>query len=127
MSIPARNKLWALASTPENLRLCEQYPRSRADSDHCLIIASERPPGAVEMNDELLGLIPPDEWAWVLNEGRKIRLEEARDDPKELKEAIDAFLQRFEKGLLAARAEGKRSEQEEKTGTDGAAAGSGAR
>lgn len=121
MKIPEKNKLWALATSPEALRLTERYPHSMADEDHCLIIAPERPEGAVEMDDELLRLMPATDWAWLMDESRKIYREQAEEYHGELMAAMDGFFERFEKALLKARAEGTDSEQKTENGTGGAA------
>jgi hypothetical protein len=110
-----KNKLWVSQANAEAIETAENHPHGYACSDHCLFIGPEAPKGAVEVNDDLIGYLTQEDWAWIYGESNKIRREQEEHYHKELMEAQEQFFARFEADLKSAIAEGENGEPKQET------------
>lgn len=91
--------LYCLLPTKENIDRLAQYDMAFANRDHCLIIAEEKPLGAMEVTEEDLPLLNTDDWGWIYEMSNRIRQEQEQKYHGELIEQQRAFFRRFEELL----------------------------
>lgn len=90
-----KNRLWALPTNENNLKLRETFSHFYADEDHILIISSEAPEGAMEVTPELEYLLTQSDWLWIWSESGAIQREEELKYREELDGYMKAFGERF--------------------------------
>lgn len=100
-----RNRLWGFPFSEENLAKAMGYRRFYACNDHCLVIASEEPDGAVEIREELARFLSAEDWAWIFQQSADIRREQEDMHREEIEKAQEAFWKRFVQNLEVRKAE----------------------
>lgn len=94
-----KNKLWGCLPTKKNLAIVRKYRHFKATGDYCLIISPDQPECAVEMTDEYIKALTPQDWAWIEAESAAIRVEEEALYHEELMQKQAEFLERFKEEL----------------------------
>lgn len=108
-----KNKLWGCLPTKKNLAVVRKYRHFKATREYCLIISPDQPEGAVEMTDEFIKALTPQDWTWIETESEAIRTEQEEKYHDELMRKQAEFLERFKAELM------KVKEGQENAGDDG--------
>lgn len=109
------NRLWVMPCTENAIKASENHPHAYACNDHCLFIGQSGPEGSVEVNEELIGYLTREDWAWIYSESDNIRREQEEQYHQQMIEAQKRFFARFEADLKTAIAEGENGEQDQRS------------
>lgn len=118
-----KNRLWALPTNENNLKLSEIFSHFYADEDHILIISSEAPEGAIAVTPELEYLLSQADWLWIWDAGTDIRREEELKYRKELDDYMRGFEERFLAELEKLKKKGGADIGNTADGADGSSGG----
>lgn len=117
MTESLKNRIWGCATSSRAVERLSGYPYFFANSDHCLVVASEQPQGTVEMTEEYIERFGEDDWQWleaVIADIWKKQEEEHSDLAVKKEKAEEAFLKRFRESLLEWRETNGRGTTENK-------------
>lgn len=98
-----KNKLWGCLPTKKNLATVRKYRHFKATNEYCLVISPDQPEGAVEMTDEFIKALTPQDWAWIETESAAIRSEYEEKFHDELMQKQKEFIERFRSELIKAK------------------------
>lgn len=100
-----KNKLWGCLTSKKNLAIIRKYKHFKATGSYCLVISPDKPDCCVEMTEEFIRELTPQDWAWITAESNAIRSEYETIYHDELMQKQTEFLERFKSELIKVRGE----------------------